>query len=153
MYSLNKKTMTLHQEHQLQAMGICTQCLQPFDHDIEEPFASCACGTTEWSFTDITKEPLLIQLQYERYLIRKEKREHVEYPTQKPFQRIKSIKLNTPDSKVPEQLEIHRGRVVCIGTHAIPLLPIPDGTKVCIVDREYLEDLRNHDIMLLNMGS
>lgn len=29
--------------------GICTRCLMQMDHDISEPFASCACGTAEYT--------------------------------------------------------------------------------------------------------
>ncbi len=59
--------MTPEQKAQLDAVGICTTCLQPYEHAIDEPFAHCACGTTEWAFNDITKQPLLIQLQFERH--------------------------------------------------------------------------------------
>lgn len=59
--------MTPDQKAQLEAVGICTTCLQPFVHAIDEPFADCGCGTTEWAFQDITKQPTLIQLQFERH--------------------------------------------------------------------------------------
>lgn len=50
----------------LNLMGICTTCLQPFEHSIDEPFADCKCGTTEWAYQNLAREPLLIQLQVER---------------------------------------------------------------------------------------
>lgn len=60
--------MTEEQEQLLRKVGICTTCLQPYEHDLEEPFAYCKCGTSEWAFQEITKEPVLIQLQFERYV-------------------------------------------------------------------------------------
>ena len=29
-------------------LGFCVECEQMFSHDLESPFADCACGTTEW---------------------------------------------------------------------------------------------------------
>lgn len=28
--------------------GVCTVCGEMYSHHIEEPFASCNCGTSEW---------------------------------------------------------------------------------------------------------
>lgn len=32
----------------LRELGICPDCRTPWEHFIEEPFASCKCGTSEW---------------------------------------------------------------------------------------------------------
>lgn len=45
-------------------IGFCSTCGDPFIHDIVEPFAHCKCGTTEWPYDDIEKEPLLIRYQH-----------------------------------------------------------------------------------------
>jgi len=29
--------------------GICPRCLKEYVHDVDEPFAYCDCGTTEWA--------------------------------------------------------------------------------------------------------
>lgn len=29
--------------------GVCAVCGKMYDHDIDQPFASCACGTSEWA--------------------------------------------------------------------------------------------------------
>ena len=28
--------------------GVCTKCGDMYSHDIEQPFAHCSCGTSEW---------------------------------------------------------------------------------------------------------
>lgn len=42
-------------------IGICEECGEQFVHDCDEPFAYCSCGTSEWTFTDLSQEPLIIQ--------------------------------------------------------------------------------------------
>lgn len=41
----------------LDKQGVCTECGCMFDHDIDQPFADCGCGTTEWgsNFTPFQK--------------------------------------------------------------------------------------------------
>jgi hypothetical protein len=51
----------------LQELGICQECLEPFVHDFNEPFAHCDCGTSEWTFSDPEKLPLLMRRQYHQY--------------------------------------------------------------------------------------
>lgn len=46
--------------------GICTVCGSMFSHDIDEPFASCKCGTSEW----YTMTPYMI-LEQKIYNLRK----------------------------------------------------------------------------------
>lgn len=48
--------------------GICPHCDEVYQHDHDEPFADCGCGTTEWAYLDIEKEPLSIQLSYYKRL-------------------------------------------------------------------------------------
>jgi hypothetical protein len=48
----------------LARIGVCPECGKEFEHDAEEPFAYCDCGTTEWAFTDLEKQPLAIQVSY-----------------------------------------------------------------------------------------
>jgi hypothetical protein len=36
-------------ERILDKHGICTDCGEFFEHHYDEPFASCGCGTSEWS--------------------------------------------------------------------------------------------------------
>lgn len=33
----------------LENAGICALCHEELRHDVDEPFAHCACGTTEWT--------------------------------------------------------------------------------------------------------
>lgn len=35
-------------EDLLNKHGICTECGQMYSHHLDEPFASCGCGTSEW---------------------------------------------------------------------------------------------------------
>lgn len=42
-------------------IGICEECGEQFVHDCDKPFAHCSCGTSEWTFTDLSQEPLVIQ--------------------------------------------------------------------------------------------
>ena len=44
--------MTTEREKHLEALllkhGICEDCGDMYSHDIDAPFASCACHTSEW---------------------------------------------------------------------------------------------------------
>jgi hypothetical protein len=48
-------------------VGICPACLQEIQHDVTEPFASCGCGTMEWT----GEIPILQQLRMEIANLRK----------------------------------------------------------------------------------
>jgi hypothetical protein len=41
--------------------GICTECGGMYSHHIHEPFASCGCGTSEWSEVEMTPYMVLEQ--------------------------------------------------------------------------------------------
>ena len=51
----------------LEKHGICTTCGDIFSHEIEEPFAHCGCGTSEWyKFTPY------MDLEHKLYLLRQQ---------------------------------------------------------------------------------
>lgn len=43
--------------------GICVDCGTPWEHHMDEPFASCNCGTSEWYDFDTPYMRLQKQLQ------------------------------------------------------------------------------------------
>ena len=47
----------------LAELGICVKCNQIIDHHIDEPFATCGCGTMEWS----GKHTLIMEEQISKY--------------------------------------------------------------------------------------
>lgn len=49
-------------------VGICPDCGDEIHHWLDEPFGSCSCGTGEWTFDDISKEPLVVQRDYYKRL-------------------------------------------------------------------------------------
>ena len=44
----NKQRVTRYYLELLHKHGICTKCGEMYSHSIDEPFASCDCGTSEW---------------------------------------------------------------------------------------------------------
>lgn len=48
--------------------GICSSCGLPWEHHMDEPFASCGCGTSEWYDFDTT----YMKLQKEIYELQEE---------------------------------------------------------------------------------
>lgn len=43
--------------------GICARCGSPWEHHIDEPFASCGCGTSEWYKVDTPYMKLQKEIQ------------------------------------------------------------------------------------------
>ena len=41
-------------QRQLESLGFCTRCMQAMEHDINEPFSHCGCGSAE----DYGRRPL-----------------------------------------------------------------------------------------------
>jgi hypothetical protein len=46
-----------------QKLGFCPDCETHYEHHLDEPFASCACHTTEWSGPFTPFMQLQIQLE------------------------------------------------------------------------------------------
>lgn len=54
----------------LEKHGICINCGEIFSHEIEEPFAHCGCGTSEWyKFTPY------MDIEHKLYLLRQQVKE------------------------------------------------------------------------------
>lgn len=53
----------------LNAHGICVDCGQVMKHHVDEPFASCACGTAEWAdgFTPYMKLQMSVRDESDNY--------------------------------------------------------------------------------------
>lgn len=53
--------------------GICQRCGAPWEHHMDEPFASCLCGTSEWYNLDtpymkLQKEVQDLQEEFDKVL-------------------------------------------------------------------------------------
>ena len=59
----DKQDGIIELETMLVNAGICPVCGKEFVHDISEPFASCDCGTCEWT----GKLPLISDLRHQLY--------------------------------------------------------------------------------------
>ena len=48
--------------------GICIDCGNHYIHHMDEPYASCSCGTSEWY--EYSNPYMQLQLRYEELLIK-----------------------------------------------------------------------------------